>query len=65
MNKDELKGKVENLKGRAKEAGGALTGNKKTEAEGVAERGKGAVREKVGEIKRDLGSEDIEDSDDE
>jgi uncharacterized protein YjbJ (UPF0337 family) len=65
MNNDELKGKAENLKGRVKEAGGALTGNKKTEAEGMAERAKGAAREKIGEIKRDLGREDIEDSDDE
>lgn len=51
MDKDELKGKMENLKGRAKAAAGALTGNKKTEAEGHAERAGGALREKVGEAK--------------
>ncbi|HET6282751.1 MAG TPA: CsbD family protein [Polyangia bacterium] len=65
MNKDELKGKAENLKGRAKEAGGALTGNKQTEAEGMAERAKGAVREKVGQVKKEISRDDIEDSDDE
>jgi len=38
MNSDELKGKLENLKGRAKEAFGSLSGNKKAEAEGLADR---------------------------
>jgi uncharacterized protein YjbJ (UPF0337 family) len=57
MNKDELKGKLENLKGRAKEAFGAATGNKRTEAEGMAERGKGAVQEKYGEAKDELEKE--------
>jgi uncharacterized protein YjbJ (UPF0337 family) len=51
MDKDKLRGKLENLKGRAKAAAGAVTGNKKTEAEGHAERFGGAVREKVGEAK--------------
>src|SRR3954469_7581663 len=41
MNKDELKGKAENLKGRVKEAFGALTGDKKAQAEGEIDRGKG------------------------
>ena len=51
-NDDEIKGKFENLKGRAKQAVGAATGNKSLEAEGLGERVKGAVREKVGEVKR-------------
>jgi uncharacterized protein YjbJ (UPF0337 family) len=51
MNKDELGGKAENLKGRAKEATGALTGNKQTEAEGLAERVEGTLREKIGKVK--------------
>ena len=54
MNKDQIKGKATNLKGRAKEAVGALTGNKTTEAKGALDRAKGALREKVGEVKRDL-----------
>jgi uncharacterized protein YjbJ (UPF0337 family) len=57
MNKDQIKGKAHNLKGRAKEAAGALSGDKKTEAEGVAERAGGAVREKIGQIKRDVARE--------
>jgi uncharacterized protein YjbJ (UPF0337 family) len=54
MNKDELSGKVANIKGRAKEAAGALSGSKKTQAEGLAERFEGAVREKIGKIKGDV-----------
>lgn len=52
-NDDEVKGKFENLKGRAKQAAGAVTGDKSLEAEGLGERVKGAVKEKVGEIKRE------------
>ena len=55
MNKDQAKGKAENLKGRMKEAAGALTGNKKTQAEGLADRAHGAAREKIGEAKHALG----------
>jgi len=71
MNKDELKGKLENLKGRAKAAVGAVTGNKQQEAEGHAERFTGAAREKVGEVEDavDRGTKpsrrDVEDIDDE
>ena len=67
---NEGKGKLENLKGRVKQAVGAATGNKKMEAEGAAERVKGAVEEKVGEAKRKLkdepeGSVEEESDDDE
>jgi len=48
MNKDELKGKAENLKGRVKQAAGSLFGDKKKEGEGLVERVRGAVREKMG-----------------
>jgi uncharacterized protein YjbJ (UPF0337 family) len=54
MNKDELGGKFDNLKGRAKEAAGALTGNKKTQGEGMVERVGGAVREKVGKAEEEV-----------
>jgi uncharacterized protein YjbJ (UPF0337 family) len=53
MNKDQVKGKLQNLKGRAKEAVGALTGRKGTQAEGLAERTAGGLREKFGQVKRD------------
>lgn len=66
MNNDELKGKAENLKGRAKEAAGTVTGNKRLEGEGLVDRAKGAVREKIGELKGDdkRRSSVIDDSDD-
>jgi uncharacterized protein YjbJ (UPF0337 family) len=52
MNKDQIKGRAENLAGRAKEAVGIVTGNKATEVEGAIDRAKGALREKVGEVKQ-------------
>jgi uncharacterized protein YjbJ (UPF0337 family) len=54
MNKDEIKGKAENLKGRAREAAGVLTGNKEQELKGGAERASGAAEEKLGQAKREL-----------
>jgi uncharacterized protein YjbJ (UPF0337 family) len=51
---DEIKGKIDNLKGRVKQAVGAATGNKKMEAEGAAERIKGAGEEKIGQAKSKL-----------
>jgi uncharacterized protein YjbJ (UPF0337 family) len=51
MNKDQIEGKIDNLKGRAKQAAGTVTGNKNTELDGAADRVKGAVQEKVGDIR--------------
>jgi uncharacterized protein YjbJ (UPF0337 family) len=61
--KEEAKGKFENLKGRAKQAAGSVTGDKSLEAEGLGERVKGAVEEKVGEIKRKTESPPADDDD--
>jgi len=52
--KEELGGKGENIKGRVEQAAGALTGDKKTEGEGLGHRIAGTVREKIAEVKRDL-----------
>jgi len=57
MNKDELKGRAENLKGRVKEAFGALTGDKSKEAGGFIDRVKGTVREKFGKAKDEASHE--------
>jgi uncharacterized protein YjbJ (UPF0337 family) len=51
MNRDQIKGKIDNLKGRVKEALGAASGDKRTEAEGLGERVKGAVQKKFGDAK--------------
>ena len=61
-NEDEVKGKLENLKGRIKQAVGAVTGDKEIEAEGAVERVKGAAQEKVGEVERKV-SKPAEDED--
>ena len=60
MNRDELAGKKENLKGRVKEAMGTLTGNKDLESEGASERAGGAAQERIGKATRKMG-EAIED----
>ena len=69
MNKDdlkrELKDKAENVKGRVKEAFGTVTGNKRAEAEGAAERFSGAAKEKADDIKRSVDNRTQEEADDE
>lgn len=54
MNKDQIKGNAENLKGRAKEAVGVVTGNRVTMVEGASDRAKGTLRKKMGDVKQDL-----------
>jgi uncharacterized protein YjbJ (UPF0337 family) len=51
---NEVKGKAENLKGRVKQAAGAVTGDKELEAEGAGERATGAAKEMAGKAKRKL-----------
>lgn len=58
MDDGKLKGKAENIKGRMKEAIGNITGHKKMEAEGTAERAKGAAKEKVAEVKEEVEEEE-------
>jgi uncharacterized protein YjbJ (UPF0337 family) len=62
MNKDELDGKVDKLKGKVKQATGDLTDNERLHDEGVADEAAGEVQEgfgrgrrKVGEAVEDLG----------
>ncbi|HEX3905709.1 MAG TPA: CsbD family protein [Polyangia bacterium] len=64
--KRDIKGKVDDIKGRVKEAIGALTGNKETQAEGTVERSAGAANEKVAEVERKVGKpHGTEEADDE
>jgi uncharacterized protein YjbJ (UPF0337 family) len=53
MNKDQIKGKAENVKGRVEQAVGALTGDKQREAKGLVDRVEGAAREKVAQVRHD------------
>jgi uncharacterized protein YjbJ (UPF0337 family) len=52
FNKDEAKGKWEKTKGTVKDKAGELTGNRRLEAEGEAQRAKGETQETWGKFKR-------------
>lgn len=60
MNRDELDGKAEQAKGRAKQAWGDLTDNERLHDEGVADEAAGNVQEGFGRARRKVG-EAIED----
>jgi len=53
MNKDQLKGRIEEAKGSIKEATGALLGNDTLEAKGTIQKNLGKLQEKVGDVKQD------------
>ena len=55
MRQEETRGKVKQVTGRAKEAAGILTGNKKLENEGSLERAEGAVQEGIARAGRKIG----------
>ena len=55
MNRDEREGKTENLKGRAKEATGALLGDEELQKEGADQRAAGELQEDVGKLRRKAG----------
>jgi uncharacterized protein YjbJ (UPF0337 family) len=59
-NSDELDGKTEQVKGRAKQAWGDLTNNERLHDEGVADEAAGDVQEGFGRARRKVG-EFIED----
>jgi uncharacterized protein YjbJ (UPF0337 family) len=58
-----MAGKTDQMKGKAKEAVGDLTGNKDLKSEGKADRQGGEVKEKVGKVeeKVDEGIEKVKD----
>jgi len=60
MNRDELEGKAEALKGKVKQAAGDLTNNADLHDEGVADEAAGKTQETFGKAKRKVG-EAIED----
>ena len=59
-NKGEVEGKIENLKGRAKESIGAATGDERLKSEGRVDQVKGQAREGLNRARRKIG-EAIED----
>ena len=60
MNRDELEGKAEALKGKIKQAAGDLTDDTDLHEEGVADEAAGRTQDAVGRAKRKVG-EAIED----
>ena len=60
MNRDELNGHADKLKGKVKQAAGDLTDNERLHDEGVADEAAGDVQEGVGRARRKVG-EAIED----
>ncbi len=60
MNKDELNGKGDQVKGKVKQAWGDLTDNERVHDEGVADEASGNVQEGFGKARRKVG-EAIED----
>jgi uncharacterized protein YjbJ (UPF0337 family) len=60
MNRDELEGKGDQLKGKIKQGVGDMTGNERMKDEGVADEAAGDVQEGFGRGRRKVG-EAIED----
>lgn len=55
MNRDELEGKTDQVKGRAKQAWGEATNNERLHDEGVADEAAGNVKEGFGKTRRKVG----------
>jgi uncharacterized protein YjbJ (UPF0337 family) len=54
INKDQVKGRVEEVKGTIKEAAGKLVGNEKLETKGTVEKNLGKVQAAFGDVKKDV-----------
>lgn len=64
VNKDEVKGKYEQVKGTIKDKVGEATGNERLEAEGEVQHAEGEVQQTWGEAKRKVSNviEDVADA---
>jgi uncharacterized protein YjbJ (UPF0337 family) len=54
MNKDQVKGRVEQAKGAVKETAGKVVGNKKLETEGQIDKSTGKAQATYGDLKEDV-----------
>jgi uncharacterized protein YjbJ (UPF0337 family) len=54
MNKDQVKGRVEEAKGAIKEVTGKVVGDKTLEAKGNVQKNLGKVQGKMGDVERDI-----------
>lgn len=55
MNRDEMEGKAQALKGKIKQAAGDLTNNPRLHDEGVADEIAGKTQDAVGRVRRKVG----------
>ena len=55
MREQEARGKVKKTTGKVKEAVGILSGDKKLEREGAAQRAEGTIQEGLGKARREVG----------
>jgi uncharacterized protein YjbJ (UPF0337 family) len=58
MDKDRVEGKFDEMKGKVKEKVGEMTGNRGTQAEGIADQVKGKVQNTFGKAKDEVRAED-------
>jgi uncharacterized protein YjbJ (UPF0337 family) len=54
MNKDQVKGRMNEAEGKIKEATGKLVGNEKLEAKGKVQKVLGKAQAKFGDVKKDV-----------
>jgi uncharacterized protein YjbJ (UPF0337 family) len=54
VNKDQVRGRVEEVKGSIKEAAGKVVGDKTLEAKGNIQKNLGKVQGKFGDVKQDV-----------
>jgi uncharacterized protein YjbJ (UPF0337 family) len=54
MNKDQIKGRAEEAKGKIKEVAGRAVGNERLESEGLADQATGKVRSSVGDARENV-----------
>jgi uncharacterized protein YjbJ (UPF0337 family) len=58
MNRDQIEGKIEEVKGEVKKRIGGATGDPKTQAEGWVDEKKGTVQKKIGDVEEDSAKRD-------
>ena len=56
MNKDQVNGRAETVKGNVKEAAGKLVGNERLTTEGKADQVAGKTQSTVGDVKSNVGN---------
>lgn len=62
MNKDQVKGRIDEATGKAKEAAGRMTGNPDMEDRGTMQKVGGKAQKTYGDVKEDV-KKDLRDSD--